>query len=134
MPTDQPPVTVKRGLSGLGLFATTDLVRDDFIVTYEGERISPAEADRRGGRYLFTVSNTCVIDGKARSNIARYINHACKPNAYAEADEEEEMIRIYAKKRIRAGEEITYYYGKQYVEEIIGDNCQCASCRATSAS
>lgn len=129
-----PPVVVKRGLSGLGLFATTDLTRDDFILTYEGERISPEEADRRGGKYLFTVSKTCVIDGKDRTNIARYINHSCRPNCYAEADEEAETISFYAKKRIKAGEELTYHYGKQYYDQMLAGNCRCPRCAPATTS
>lgn len=125
-----PPVAVKRGLAGLGLFATDTIPRGQFILTYDGERISPEEGDRRGGKYLFTVSPDCIIDGKARSNLARYINHACTPNAYAEADEDALMIRIYAKRKIRAGEEITYHYGRDYFNDMIAENCQCVSCLA----
>lgn len=120
---------VKRGIAGLGLFATTTFKRGDFIIEYTGDLIDQAEADRRGGRYLFTIKEDHLIDGKARHNIARYINHACRPNAYAEADEEELKIRIYAKKRIQPDEEIFYHYGKEYVEEIIGKDCLCPACK-----
>ena len=122
---------VKRGLSGLGLFARTDLPKDTFIIEYWGEPITPEEAERRGGKYLFTVSDTCVIDGKIRSNTARYINHSCQPNAYAEADEEEERIRVYAKRLIKAGEEITYHYGKEYFQIMLQGHCRCPACSRT---
>lgn len=102
-------VRVKRGVAGLGLFADTTFARGDFIIEYTGEHIDQAEADRRGGRYLFTIKKDRLIDGKPRDNIARYINHACRPNAYAEADEEALTIKIYAKKRISQGEEIYIY-------------------------
>lgn len=125
-------IKVKKGLAGLGLFATTNLVRNDFIVEYVGDKISPEEADRRGGRYLFTVDKTCVIDGKDRSNTARYINHACKPNAYAEADVDEKRVRFYAKRKIAAGEEITCHYGTQYFDELLGTDCRCAHCLSSN--
>ncbi len=122
-------VKIRRGLSGLGLFATKEFKRGDFIIEYLGEKISPEEADRRGGKYLFTVTKEFVIDGKDRSNIARYINHACKPNCYAEADVDNIQIRFYAKRKIQLGEEITFHYGKQYFEDMIGENCRCNSCQ-----
>lgn len=125
-------VQTKRGLSGLGLFATQDFKRGDFIIEYTGEYISREEADRRGGKYLFTVNKNLVIDGKERSNTARYINHACRPNSYAELDEEEERIRIYAKRKITSGEEITYHYGREYFNDMIGSDCRCTTCRANT--
>ena len=122
-------VRVKRGVAGLGLFADTTFARGDFIIEYTGEHIDQAEADRRGGRYLFTIKKDHLIDGKPRDNIARYINHACRPNAYAEADEEELKIRIYAKRKITPGEEIFCHYGQEYVDDIIGENCRCPACQ-----
>ena len=122
---------VKRGISGLGLFAAVDFARADLIVEYTGEYVDQTEADRRGGKYLFTVTDNCFIDGKSRSNIARYINHSCRPNAYAEADEEDQTIRIYAKKRIKSGEEILYHYGQEYWQQHIGSNCKCARCQSS---
>jgi SET domain-containing protein len=122
-------VAVRRSISGLGLFATKPFQRRDFIIEYTGEHISTKEADRRGGRYLFVVSDTETIDGKGRENIARYINHSCTPNAEAELDEDELRVRIYARKKILPGEEIFYDYGKEYWDEHIKPKgCRCPSC------
>ncbi len=121
-------IIVKRGISGLGLFARKEFVRGDFILEYTGEIISQDEANIRGGKYLFSISHQKVIDGKERHNLARYINHSCKPNAYAELDEETEKVFIYAKKKISTGEEITYHYGKEYFEDMIGEYCKCLRC------
>jgi len=42
----------------------------------------PKEETRRDrDKYLFELNNRWTIDGSVRKNIARYINHACKPNA-----------------------------------------------------
>ncbi len=125
----RPLVTVKRSSAGLGLFADEEIKRDELIIEYTGERITQEEANKRGGRYLFEVTDDLVIDGKGRENKARYINHACKPNCEAEHDEEDNRIYIRAIKKIRAGEEITYHYGKEYMKEIISkEGCQCSSC------
>jgi SET domain-containing protein len=125
-------VEVKRSRAGLGLFAKVPLKRGDFILEYTGERIKTEEADRRGGKYLFIINDDWVIDGKGRENLARYINHACKPNAEAESDEDAKKIRVFARRKIAPGEEITYDYGTEYWNEYIKPyGCRCASCRPT---
>jgi SET domain-containing protein len=68
-----------------------------------------------------------MIDGSPRSNIARYANHACRPNA--EAVDEGRRIYLCAKKTIRPGEEITYNYGREYFDIFLADGrCRCAAC------
>ncbi len=126
----RPKVAVKRSSAGLGLFAAEAIPKEQLIIEYTGERITEAEANKRGGRYLFEVTDDLVIDGKGRENIARYANHSCIPNAEAEHDEEENRIYIRACKNIKAGDEITYSYGKMYVRDIIGpEGCRCAKCQ-----
>lgn len=99
------------------------------IIEYTGEPISTEEADRRGGKYLFTVTDNLVLDGKNRTHTARYINHSCDPNAEAEHDEDEDRIYIRACKKIKKGEEITYDYGPEYYEEHIAPyGCKCTKC------
>jgi uncharacterized protein len=116
---------VKRGLSGFGIFAETGIARGEFIIEYFGPIVSDDEADRVGGKYLFRLENEKTILGNQKENIARFINHSCKPNSYAEMDGT--RIFIYAKRRIAPGEEITYHYGKEYWEDHIGpDQCRCA--------
>lgn len=122
---------VKKSSAGLGLFAVADFKKGELVIEYTGERITEAEANRRGGKYLFELNDEWTIDGKGRENIARYLNHACKPNCEPELSEDETQIFIYAKRAIKAGEELTYHYGKMYFDDLIGkDNCRCASCCA----
>lgn len=133
MKATQPTVIVKRSSAGLGLFSNHTFTRGDFIIEYTGEHIPTAEADRRGGKYLFILNEKTTIDGKGRENTARYINHSCKPNAEAEIDDEESTIRISAKRKILPGEEITYNYGKEYCDEYIKPyGCKCAHCVKTT--
>jgi len=130
MPNDKyrPRVKVKRSSAGLGLFADEDIPRGQLIVEYTGERISSDEADRRDNLYLFTVRKDVVIDGSGRENTARYINHACKPNAAAEI-EDKKRIYIRASRKIKKGEEVTYNYGKDYFENILQKKgCRCGDC------
>jgi len=127
----QHPVAVRVGRSsaGLGLFATESVKKDQFIIEYTGERISAEEADRRGGQYLFEVTDELTIDGSDRKYIGRYINHSCTPNAEAEHDEDGDRIYIRACRTITPGEEITYHYGEDFYERIIKKKgCRCKQC------
>ncbi|HEC30390.1 MAG TPA: SET domain-containing protein [Candidatus Yonathbacteria bacterium] len=117
---------VKRSSAGLGLFAARNFVYDDFLIEYVGEVLTPTQADDKGGKYLFTINSRKVIDGTPRHNIARYINHSCKPNA--EAVIEGGNIMIYATKKIKKGEELSYDYGKEYFNDHIKPyGCRCGT-------
>ncbi len=118
---------VKRGTSGLGVFASEDIPKNRFIVEYWGKLMPDAKAQNIGGRYLFELGNGKTIDGATRKNIARYINHACKPNA--EVRIVGDRIYIYSLKKIKAGAEITYDYDTEYFDYFIKPHgCRCATC------
>jgi hypothetical protein len=119
---------VKRGCAGLGLFTECDIQRGDFIIEYCGPLLTDEQSDEKGGKYLFKVPDSLwTIDGSSRSNLARYINHSCKPNCEAIADGN--RILIHARRNIRAGEELHYDYGKEYMEDMIKEGkCLCGHC------
>lgn len=126
-PLRKDAYSVRKSAAGLGLYAEQPIKKGQKIIEYIGERISTAEADRRGGKYLFTVNSRITIDGTARYNTARYINHSCGPNA--EPRENSGRIYAYAIKNIEAGEEITYDYGKEYWNFYIKPyGCRCEKC------
>ncbi|HUQ33119.1 MAG TPA: SET domain-containing protein [Pyrinomonadaceae bacterium] len=116
---------VKRTRTGLGLFTLEPIKADRRIIEYVGPVISAEEADRRGGRYLFELDEKRAIDGRARSNTARYINHSCSPNAKGYTTGR--RIWIWSLKAIKAGEEITIDYGKEYLDAHI-EQCKCPNC------
>lgn len=122
-------VKVKRSCVGLGLFAAREIAKDERIVEYTGEKILRSDRARHTGKYLFTLNDKWTIDGKGRDNIARYANHSCRPNARTETIRGK--IWIIARKKIKAGEEITYDYGKEYVDQFIKPSgCKCVECAA----
>jgi SET domain-containing protein len=124
------PFRVGRSKTGLGLFAVAPIAKGDIIVEYEGPRIPTSlarELDRRrANKYLFEIDTRWTIDGSARSNLARYANHACKPNAEAQLVRGRMLYR--AVKRIRPGEEITIDYGEEHVQLYFDDGCKCTAC------
>ncbi len=115
---------VKRGRAGLGLFTETAIKKGSFIIEYVGPLLTEQEADKKKGKYLFSLGKTWTIDGGVRANIARYINHACvrtncRPIKYSL------RIRFRATRDIKAGEELFYDYGKEYFDAFIGKYCRC---------
>jgi SET domain-containing protein len=126
------PFRIGRSSAGLGLFAQKPFKKGAYLVTYRGRRITDAQADKleaRGSRYIFEVNSRWSIDGSSRWNLARYVNHACRPNA--ESLLRKGQIVYVARKRIKPGDEITVDYGKDYFDGYIGKSgCRCAACHA----
>ena len=119
---------VGRSKAGLGLFANEPIERKGFVIEYTGEIIDLKEADRRNNKYLFETNKNRFIDGSARSNTARYINHSCKPNCEVEIFGG--RVYVFTLKKIDAGEELTYDYGKEYFDEYIKPyGCRCEKCQ-----
>jgi uncharacterized protein len=120
---------VKRSRAGLGLFTNSPIKKDACIIEYVGKVVPKEEWDSHMGKYLFEVSKRKVIDGSSRKNLARYINHDCKPNGKIRIFKE--RVYIMAKRNIKAGEELGYDYDKEYFDAYIKPfGCRCASCRA----
>jgi len=121
---------VSRSRTGLGVFATAPIKKNKYIVEYTGPLLTNAQCDARpDNRYWFEVNARWTIDGSPRSNVARYINHSCRPNA--DPMIREHRIFIKSIKNIAPGEEITYDYGKDHFNAYIKPKgCQCVKCRA----
>lgn len=124
------PTTIERRkskINGWGVFALEDIPKNKRIVYYAGERISAKESGPREERYLerghiwcFQLNRAWVIDAAIGGNIARFVNHACKPNCYTHIVDG--TIWIRAGKSIRKGEELTYNYYTEGQAEI---PCRC---------
>ncbi|MFL6229065.1 MAG: SET domain-containing protein [Pyrinomonadaceae bacterium] len=125
----QAKYVVKRTATGLGLFATTHIPAGKRIIEYTGKLITNEEVDRRKtGKYFFGVDDKYAIDGTPRTNIARYINHSCRPNAEAFVTRTR-RVWVWSKRTIKPGEEITYNYGKEYFDDHIKPvGCKCVKC------
>jgi SET domain-containing protein len=103
-------------IHGQGGFARRAVPRRTRLIEYTGQRISPAEGERRypeegeqrSHTFLFSLSTGRYIDAGVRGNAARFINHSCSPNC--RAIEEDGRIFIETLKAIAAGTELTYDY------------------------
>jgi SET domain-containing protein len=127
----QHPFRIARSKTGLGMFATQRIPKNTRIFEYTGRIITNEAADRLPGkpRYLYDLNKKFTLDGSPRSNLGRYANHSCRPNAV----DYSYRGRVYVKslRAIEPGEEITYDYGKIYFNAFIGkENCLCVKCVA----
>ncbi len=64
-----------------------------------------------------------------RKNVARYINHSCRPNAESDVRPRERKVFIRAIRNIEPGDEINYDYGTDYFKAYLKPiGCKCPSC------
>jgi hypothetical protein len=125
------PYRIGRSRTGLGLFATKPIKKGAKIVRYFGPLLDSRKKkdDAIENKYLFELNNRWTIDGSVRKNIARYINHACRPNAESDVMPRKRKVVIRAIKNIEPGEEINYDYGTDYFKAYLKPiGCKCAAC------
>jgi uncharacterized protein len=129
-----PPIARRRSsLHGWGVFALAPIAKNTRIVQYAGEKISVRESrareaahQARGHIWLFAINSRWVRDAEVGGNIARFINHDCRPNCYTRVDGD--TIWICAARPIKAGEELSYRY---YTGGAAGIACRCRpGCRS----
>ncbi len=129
-PSPRPPIfelRVGKSSTGFGIFAVEEIPARRYIIEYWGKLVPNKVAEEVCGRYLFELDNGKTVLGGTRKNTARYVNHACRPNA--EVRFSKNRIYIYSTKRIKAGDEVTYDYGKEYFKAFIKPSgCLCRTC------
>ena len=124
-------------IAGRGLFTAQAIKQGTRIIQYTGEKIPKGESDQRlaeGNNYIFQLNARYDIDGKARRNKARYINHSCDPNCTVQLTTR--TIWIVALRDISPGEELTYNYGYE-LDDAPAHPCTCGAetcCGAMVAS
>jgi hypothetical protein len=129
--SSKKPYRIGRSRTGLGLFATKPIKKGAKIVRYFGPLLDSKKKkdDAIENKYLFELNGRWTIDGSVRENIARYINHACKPNAESDVRPRKRKVVIRAIKNIAPGDEINYDYGTDYFKAYLKPiGCKCAAC------
>ena len=120
-------LVVRRSRTGRGLLTLDPIESRRCIVEYTGRILSEAEEYTSKSKYLFAVNKTKTIDGREKTNIARYINHSCRPNC--EIDIWQGRIYVMAKRAIKPGKELFYDYDTEYFNEHIRPKgCKCSKC------
>jgi SET domain-containing protein len=125
------PKIVRRrsAVHGFGVFAGEPISKNRRIIDYAGELVRNGPAcQAREERYIedgciwvFRVNRAWSRDAAVGGNIARFINHSCKPNCWFQVVDK--TIWIRAARTISPGEEITYDYS------IVGPRTIPCGCR-----
>ena len=129
--SQKKPYRIGRSRTGLGLFATKKIKKGTKIIRYFGPLLDSKKKkdDAIENKYLFELTNRWTIDGSVRENTARYINHACRPNAESDVRPRKRKVFIRAIKNIEPGDEISYDYGTDYFKAYLKPiGCKCDSC------
>src|SRR6202012_5490867 len=129
--SSKKPYRIGRSPTGLGLFATKRIKKGTRIIRYFGPLLDSKKKkdDAIENKYLFELNNRWTIDGSVRKNVARYINHACRPNAESDVRPRKRKVYIRAIKNIEAGDEINYDYGTDYFKAYLKPiGCKCDAC------
>uniref|UniRef100_A0A7R9Z1C3 Histone-lysine N-methyltransferase n=1 Tax=Chlamydomonas euryale TaxID=1486919 RepID=A0A7R9Z1C3_9CHLO len=116
------------------------------VIEYVGELIRPSLADVRErrlyndlvgcGTYVFRLNELQCVDATRVGNLAHVLNHSCDPNCYsrtvgvrvAASGQLRDHVVIFAKRDIRAGDELTYDY-RFNGDEKLPCNCGAERCR-----
>jgi len=123
---------VGRSATGLGIFAEQDIPKGACLYEYVGPQLTKEQEEKSKSKYLFEINARKTIDGTVRWNTARYINHSCRPNC--EPNIYKARVYIHAKRKIKAGEELNYDYGKAYFDQFLKDICACPKCAEKKAA
>ena len=131
----------KSAIHGNGVFAVAPIKQGERVIQYKGLLRSHGDVDaddsgdvESGHTFLFTLNDDWVIDANYKGNDARWINHSCNPNCYA--DERDGRIFITALRNIQAGEELNYDYGliieERYTKKLKAEYaCLCGAPKCT---
>ena len=142
------PLSLRRDeLRGWGVLADCALPAGSFVCNYAGELIALEEARRRlaaqdarrADNYILVMREhigarllTTCVDPTARGNVGRFLNHACdggnlELRAVRSAGWPVPRVAFFARRRIEAGEELTYSYGAGRG----GRACHCGTAACT---
>jgi histone-lysine N-methyltransferase SETD1 len=142
-PLESRLVARRSHIHGWGLFTKVDLPKDSMIVEYMGETVYRSVADKRekeyeksgiGSCYMFRLDLQRIVDATMIGCMARFMNHCCRPNAYAKivtVDTElgpDKKIVVFSNRDIAAGEEITYDYKFPVEDGSLKCTCGAPNC------
>lgn len=109
-------------MKGYGVFASTHIPKNTFIMEFVGEVVTMTEFKKRSKEYAKKKLRHCyvmgassgnhLIDATQKGNLTRFINHSCDPNAETQkwTVNGEGRIGIFTKRNIKQFEEITINY------------------------
>jgi len=115
-----------------GVFALEDIPVRRVVIEYTGRKLSWGQASRipyAKTIYLASVKRGYCLDGAVGGSGAQIVNHCCQPNLKARRTQG--RLFLVSRRKIRAGEELTFHY--HYPTKLRRVLCRCgaANCRGT---
>lgn len=121
----------RSAIEGKGLFTDAPLPARKKIGEFTGERISLREARRRARglkRIAIVEMDSEAIDENGKGGGPfRFINHSCASNVFMRIAYH--RVEFYARRDIRAGEELTCDYVYTQHEGKLPCRCKSSTCR-----
>jgi uncharacterized protein len=115
-----------------GLFALEDIPGGWQVIEYKGKRLSIKQAVKIGppeDTYLAWISGGVYADARWGGSGAEFMNHSCQPNL--EQRRVGGHLLLFSKRKIRAGEELTWNYHYPIKLQRIPCTCGARRCRGT---
>ncbi|CAD5205660.1 unnamed protein product [Bursaphelenchus okinawaensis] len=125
---------------GRGIKTTVDIQAGQFVCEYVGEVMKLESYQLRHmmrsveqPRFGVQLTPNYVVDATNKGNIARFMNHSCKPNCEMQRWQVGNQYRlgIFAKHHIPEGQELTYDY-KYHARMEPAQECKCNEPRCAS--
>ncbi|XP_022903665.2 histone-lysine N-methyltransferase NSD2 [Onthophagus taurus] len=134
-------VPYKTEARGWGLKSLEPLRKGQFIIEYVGEMIDEIEYQRRikqmneikeDNYYFLTIDKDRMIDAGLKGNLARFMNHSCKPNCETQkwTVNGDTRVGLFALEDIPENVELTFNYNL----ECIGKEKKICLCGASNCS
>ncbi|MFZ3329797.1 MAG: SET domain-containing protein-lysine N-methyltransferase [Candidatus Acidiferrales bacterium] len=115
-----------------GVFALEDIPRDRRVIEYTGKRLRIEQAVKispPNDIYIARISGSLLVDGRRGGSGAEFMNHSCQPNL------KQRRVRghllFFSRRKIRAGEELTWNYHYRVKLRRIPCHCDVRGCRGT---
>jgi SET domain-containing protein len=115
-----------------GVFALEDIPRGRRVIEYTGKRLTieqVAKISPPEDSYIALIKPGWFVDGRREGSGAELMNHSCQPNL--EARRVRGHLLLFSRRRIRAGEELTWNYHYPIKAEPIPCRCGARRCRGT---
>lgn len=115
-----------------GVFALEDIPASRRVIEYTGKHLNLEQAFKIHAPkdiYIAEINSKLYVDGRRGGSGAEFMNHSCAPNLVTRRIGDH--LYLYSRRKIRAGEELTWNY--RYPVKLKRVPCRCGArrCRKT---
>jgi SET domain-containing protein len=115
-----------------GVFALEDIPANRRVIEYTGKRLTLEQLGKikpPQDTYIALIKPGWFVDGRRDGSGAELMNHSCEPNLVARRVRGH--LLLFSRRKIRAGEELTWNYHYPIKVQRIACRCGARGCRGT---